>query len=297
MKDKLINIIRNNSNKVFPIPTNIEKILSEPEIIKSMIFDIYGTLIISASGDVGTITGLSKSEIFLDSLKKSNIKFSSKEAGQKGLTYYYNNIKQSHILSRENKIQYPEVIITDIWRQTLTKLVNEKLIFTDITDELILEIATYFECFTNPVWPMPELLRLMKVLNEKNIVLGIISNAQFYTPLLFKALTNLYLEDIGFKPELIQYSFKHKEAKPSLKMFHNIHSKLKSVYNIAPDSTLYIGNDMLNDIYSANSVGFKTALFAGDERSLRLREDNKGISNLNPNFIITDLMQIPDLIK
>ncbi len=297
MKDKLLNIIRNNSSALYPVSTGIDKNIPEPAIIKSIIFDIYGTLIISASGDIGTLSGLSKSDIFLDSLKMANIKICTQNTAEIGLTYFYSNINESHILSKKNKIQSPEVIITKIWEQTLLQLVDEQLISTVVTDELIRTVATYFECHTNPVWPMPNLIKLIKILNEKKIILGIISNAQFYTPLIFEALTNLTLGNMGFNPELIQYSFIQKEAKPSLKMFNSISSKLTSVYKITPNRTLYVGNDMLNDIYSANKVGFKTALFAGDARSLRFRENDERVSDVNPNFLITDLMQIPELIK
>lgn len=40
---------------------------------------------------------------------------------------------------------------------------------------------------------------------------------------------------------------------------------------IESSQTLYVGNDMLNDIYPAQQLGLKTAFFAGDQRSLRKR--------------------------
>jgi len=54
---------------------------------------------------------------------------------------------------------------------------------------------------------------------------------------------------------------------------------------------------MLNDIYPAKMVGFKTALFAGDARSLRLRKNHPKCQNLSADIIITDLAQILDLVK
>ena len=55
---------------------------------------------------------------------------------------------------------------------------------------------------------------------------------------------------------------------------------------------LYLGNDMLNDIWAAAQVGFRTALFAGDARSLRLREDREEIGDISPNAVITELKQL-----
>jgi len=67
--------------------------------------------------------------------------------------------------------------------------------------------------------------------------------------------------------------------------------------DISPHSVLYVGNDMLNDIYPAKTAGFKTALFAGDARSLRLRENHPQCKDLSPDIIITDLIQILDHIQ
>lgn len=296
MKKKLIDIIRINSKELLPLPTNKTQYSNSSVKIDSIIFDIYGTLLISASGDIGTLKGMRKSDIFLNSLKYSGIDICSEEAGVICKNIFYNEIDKSHISSHQHKVEYPEVVITEIWKRTLTELLEKKLINTKLTSDIVLQTATYFECYTNPVWPMPELVKVLNILNKKT-VLGIVSNAQFYTPLLFKALTDYSLQDLGFDPLLIQYSYFTKEAKPSISMFNNIISNLKSNYNIEPSNTLYVGNDMLNDIYSANKAGLKTALFAGDKRSLRLRENEPRVKGIKPDFLVTSLMQITKLIK
>jgi putative hydrolase of the HAD superfamily len=59
---------------------------------------------------------------------------------------------------------------------------------------------------------------------------------------------------------------------------------------------LFVGNDRLKDIYPAHRVGMKTCLFAGDQRSLRLREDDERVQGLEPDFIIDDLQQLLDIV-
>ena len=52
---------------------------------------------------------------------------------------------------------------------------------------------------------------------------------------------------------------------------------------------------MLKDIWPATQLGFKTALFAGDARSLRLREDDERCRGLKPDLVIDRLSQLAQL--
>ena len=120
---------------------------------------------------------------------------------------------------------------------------------------------------------------------------GIISNAQFYTPFLFKWFLNSEIKELGFDPGLLFYSYQYEVAKPSPALFNMAAEKLYSK-GIQPGSVLFVGNDMLNDIYPAHAIGFQTALFAGDRRSLRLRADDSRCADLKPDLVLTDLEQL-----
>ena len=156
--------------------------------------------------------------------------------------------------------------------------------------------AVEFEMMVNPVYPMPNLKRMLSGLKKLKVLMGIISNAQFFTPYLFNWFLNSSPEDLGFKSDLIFYSYKSGHAKPSPFMFDAAAKNLRNM-DILAHSVLYIGNDMLNDIYPAKTVGFKTVLFAGDARSLRLRENHLKCRSLYADIVITDLAQILDLVK
>jgi putative hydrolase of the HAD superfamily len=136
---------------------------------------------------------------------------------------------------------------------------------------------------------------MLSILKNRNILMGIISNAQFYTPYLFHGFLHSHPKDLGFHPELTFYSFKFGYAKPSIFMFQIAAERLEN-RSIPAHSTLFLGNDMLNDIHPAKQIGFKTALFAGDARSLRLRKDDHRCKNLDPDLVITDLGQLLDHI-
>lgn len=60
----------------------------------------------------------------------------------------------------------------------------------------------------------------------------------------------------------------------------------------AAREALYVGNDMLNDILPANREGFQTCLFAGDRRSLRLREQDPRCAGVAPTEVVGSLREL-----
>jgi len=152
-------------------------------------------------------------------------------------------------------------------------------------------LAIEYEVRANPVWPMPGCREVLAALCEAGLVLGLISNAQFFTPYLFPALLGKSRAELGFHPELQFFSFEQRQAKPGGGLFRLARAQLERL-GIAPDSVVYVGNDMRNDIAPAARIGFQTALFAGDRRSLRLRPDDSSIDDVRPDAILTSLEQL-----
>jgi putative hydrolase of the HAD superfamily len=87
---------------------------------------------------------------------------------------------------------------------------------------------------------------------------------------------------------LIIWSYKTGEAKPSPRLFEAARRRLETL-GISAGDCAYLGNDMLSDIYGAARAGFKAFLFAGDGRSLRLREGEDLVKGLVPHGIIRSL--------
>ena len=156
---------------------------------------------------------------------------------------------------------------------------------------IVRQFAVEFELIVNPVYPMPNLAKMLAACRQENLLMGIISNAQFYTSYLFRWYLNSDLKNLGFDSGLIFYSYRFERAKPSPVLFQLAAEKL-AAKGIAPSGVLYLGNDMRNDICPAKTTGFQTALFAGDKRSLRLRSEDPRCKALNADLVITDLVQL-----
>ena len=271
------------SRPMTPKPTHIQPRLQSLPNIKSVLFDIYGTLFISAAGDIGVDTAVDNHQAFQAALHAVGL------PALGGAELLKEAIEAEHRRKRAQGIDFPEVDIVAIWRQVLVGLMPE----TTLTDEQLQQLALEYELRSNPVWPMPGLAALLAGLKSKGMRMGLISNAQFYTPLLLEAFLQKPLQTIGFDEDLCIFSYQVGEAKPSPRLFELAVTRLAR-FGIKTDEILYIGNDMLKDVWPASQVGLRTALFAGDARSLRLREDDPRCQGLQPDLIVKNL---PDLLQ
>lgn len=262
-----------------------------PVAVKAVIFDVYGTLLISAAGDVGPDAAEDDEHAFVQALADGGWEqadISRQAVG--GVHLLQDEIKKAQQERREQGSLYPEVDILHVWQRVLNALqLNAG------HEHQIKKLAVSYECRINPTWTMPGMLETVAALKDRGMQLGIISNAQFYTPIIFEALADNSPEDLGFDPALILWSYQELEGKPSPVLFEYLNARL-SLLGIQPGEVLYVGNDMLKDILPATRVGWKTALFAGDKRSLRLRENDEQMTGIQADLTVDDLRQLLEII-
>ncbi|NBC48057.1 MAG: HAD family hydrolase [Gammaproteobacteria bacterium] len=274
-----------------PEPTALAPELDPIDGIKAVLFDVYGTLLISASGDIG-LAGDAADGLELGQLLAS----AGLDAPSAGVASLDSDvvvraaIEAEHERARARGIDYPEVDILAVWEQILGTLDLKP------TPEQLGRVALEHECRSNVVWPMPGLAETLAELRAAGLVLGIVSNAQFYTPLILEAFLGRPPAGLGLEPECSAWSYRLGIAKPSPVIFRPALEGLQRKHGISPEQTLYVGNDRRNDIWPAGQLGLRTALFAGDARSLRLRDQDHRLDTVRPDRIITELAQIPGLL-
>ncbi|WP_028973583.1 HAD family hydrolase [Spirochaeta cellobiosiphila] len=245
---------------------------------KVVLFDIYGTLLISRAGEVGT-TIKSKTSIMNEVLNRYGLPIKNID-----YTHTFRHLIEENHKERINEgILHPEVDILDIWKQFLNSTFER-----NFPRDILKQIAMTYECLNNPVYLMPDADKTISILKDNNIRLGIVSNAQFYTKPILEYLFQKKIDEIGFDNNLVTWSYIKKISKPSLCIFQDIIEQLANT-GIHSSDVCYIGNDILNDIYTAQNLGFKGILFAGDKRSLRLRKKDPRCKHIIPDGIISDL--------
>lgn len=286
------------SEPLEPIDTETIPTLHELEDIRVIAYDFYGTLFISGVGDIGIDDGHANADLLTETLENSGIEILDDSAGSAGFDIY-NQVVEKHIHRlKDDGIEYPEPDIRTVWKDVLDVMQKDGLINYSDEDSLADVVSVEFEARMNPVWPMDDAIDTLTWFKEKGLTQGIISNSQFYTPIVLEALTGYSLDELGFKENLLHWSFEENLKKPGLQFYKDFLDKLNAYdEDLSPCNVLYVGNDMLKDVYPAHHIGMKTALFAGDQRSLKWRKDDDRCKDILPDLIITSLSQLKDCVK
>tara|TARA_R100000027_G_scaffold34143_1_gene24972 strand:+ start:9814 stop:10689 length:876 start_codon:yes stop_codon:yes gene_type:complete len=284
-----IDLIREQSAPLAPIATKLNPSTKPLKGIRHIAFDVYGTLFTSGVGDIGNSSSQHHGDAISTVLSAEGL--TSLPSAPELSKLYRSAIRNSQQESTDNGALRAEVEIREVWKEVLQHL---NVDFQNFPASKIAEIALRFELAVNPVWPMPDLVPVLDLLAMQLAPYSIVSNAQFFTPLLFPALTGKSLSELHIQESTCIWSFEQREAKPSTRLFETLLERLHPTFK--PAEVLYVGNDMLNDISAAKAAGLRTALFAGDQRSLRLRTDHADCQNLQPDLTLTQLSDLTKLV-
>ena len=208
--------------------------------------DVYGTLLASAMGEIGPGSAWddeSFQEIFPHDMAER----------LRGI------VAGVHERERARGIPWPEVDAPAVFAQAL-----------GLGPEDGARACVAWECANNRCSAMPGAAGFLADCAARGLPLGIVSNAQFYTPLFVEAAFGTTLAGLGFDPGLALWSYETGRAKPDRWMFDELARRLSS-RGVPADRVLYVGNDALNDCAAAGEAGMMTALFCGDARSCKQR--------------------------
>ena len=279
-----------------PEPTGITARLTPLPGVRAAIFDVYGTLLISGSGEVGTRLESERGAPLAEAMREAGLRGRLDEAAGRGVVRLHAAIRTAHAARRADGVDFPEVEIRHIWAGVLRGLAEEGWLQAPPGGDVVEAVALGYEARVNPVWPMPGAGRLLRALARRGVVMGIVSNAQFYTPWFMEALLGGAPEALGFAPALCAWSWTRGEAKPSGRLFLPVRAELMQ-RGIESAEAVYVGNDCLNDVAAASAAGFRTALFAGDRRSLRLRTEDPRCGGVTPDIVLTSLMELDRVLR
>ncbi len=265
-------------------PAKLEKLVG----IKAVIFDVYGTLVISGSGDVGSADETDRGEQLSAALAAVGI--DAADASGVSIDALHDEIRRVNQQRQSEACPKPEVDIVEVWRRTLAACG-----VASVSTAQVNRLAAEYEARANPTWPMPGAAELLRTLRARDLKLGIVSNAQQFTIPLVEDIGGGFGVDSVFDRNLCVFSYRYRHAKPSPRLFDVLCQGLHRA-GIAPSQAVYVGNDRLNDVWSAGRAGLRTAWFVGDRRSLRSREDDPRVAELPHDLVLAHLDQLADCL-
>lgn len=286
-----------------PIPTNVKPAQAKLNSIRAVLFELYGTLFISGGGDLVTSREAADERALAEVFKIIGIPpkgISAPALAKEALQRYFAAIDEIRGEAAAGGTDAPAIDVVKLWQRVLRELGESDLLQKKPKEgqnnapEVKL-LAAEYAARVNPCWPMPGMVRCLTALVRRGFLLGIVSNAQFYSRDLFPALLGKQAEEMGFDPTLEFYSYQCGFAKPSLRFFQSVVERLAEM-SVKPAETLYVGSDLFNDILPAARAGFRTALFAGDARSFKPRNNDPRAAGIKPDLILTSLGQIDGCI-
>lgn len=293
----LIDRIRSYCVPLEPVPTEAEPQTTPIEGVRAVVFDVYGTLLISGVGDIGLAQTADRGEAIQQAIEAIGLTVADEVRPLDLSETFLETVASEQNRRRETGIEYPEVDIRSVWTRCIQEWRVKGWVDWIITPESIEHLAVEYECRVNPVWSMPGLTEILQWLPMQGYALGIVSNAQFFTPLLFQALLHQSVRELHFPDSHCVWSYECLEAKPSTRLYERLAETLLEEKHIPPEAVIYIGNDRRNDVWPAARVGFRTVLFAGDQRSLRTRVDDPRLRDVQPDAVITDLRQLKVILQ
>ena len=293
-RNALTRLFRERTQPLPQVPTPYSTTLaSVRHPIRAVVFDVYGTLIRSGVGDISLDQCPDQDGLIRDLVEKPGV--SLRHHPQDLAAELQEEIKRNHQRAKGHGIPYPEVEIREIWSTLMARWSNPPLPL-DWQSQRIASLAVEYELSVNPVWPNLGFPEILTICREAGCRLGIVSNAQFYTPIMLEAFLEQPLESAGFDPLLQIWSYQEGRGKPDPLLYEKLALRLEDRYQIHRGEVLYVGNDMLKDVWAATEAGFRGVWYAGDARSARKRDDDLRCQGVTPYATITELTELTELL-
>jgi putative hydrolase of the HAD superfamily len=216
----------------------------------AVLWDVYGTILAAQRGDLDSLI---RREAELRAAFAQTIRHFHLDLDPAALHRDFLETIAAHRAAKlTDGIPHPEIRIEHVWQQ-LTPAAPAR------------DIALYFERHANPKQLMPGARETLRAIRDRGLRQGIVSNAQFYTPIELEEMLGPGL----FDPDLTFFSFDLGIAKPDPTAFQRAAAVLARE-GISTAECLMVGDSFTNDIEASRALGFDAIWFAptGDIQQL-----------------------------
>lgn len=235
--------------KPTPKDSPLPRFNPKPRVI---LFDVYGTLLTTLHGDLEEQLRRHRAQ---ESFLKTALFFGFSElTGLMWAENFHRVLAEEHEHGRALGIAHPEVLVEEIWKKLIVKAPDAPILTPNPAD-----LAMYRELVANPVSAYEGAAEMIKTLHRQGYVLGLASNAQFYTRPILEYILEISLHAV-FDARWTFFSYELGFAKPNPHFFRLIAARARCL-GLHPKAVLMVGNDPVNDMEAAQLHGLQTLLF------------------------------------
>uniref|UniRef100_A0A7C4QX47 HAD family hydrolase n=1 Tax=Schlesneria paludicola TaxID=360056 RepID=A0A7C4QX47_9PLAN len=278
--------------------------------IRAVAWDIYGTLLRISDGELLFVHPQAmRMEVALDkTIQEFNMWHSmSRKPGapwEYMLQLYQRTYDELRLAGSGRKGDLTEVDAAQLWRRILGKLEQKEYQYDEAfygdLDELSAKIAYFFHASLQGCEAEAGALEVLLSLFHQGLPQGVIADGQCFTLLqLLRGLLAQGTLPAGsrlFLPELMTLSYQEGIRKPSKSLYLKAAERFES-RGVSPGEVLYVSARLRDDLAVAKSVGFRTALYAGDKVSLRASAADLKDPAVKPDRLMTELTHIREILS
>lgn len=278
--------------------------------IKAVTWSVYGTLLRITDGDLLLLPDDSmRMQVALEkTIKEFNMWQSMTRKAiapwEQLLSQYEDELQEQQLTAPARKGDIGQVDVRCLWRKLISKLEQKDYSydaeFYGDADEYAEKVAFFFHSCLQGVGAMSKGASVVKRVAEMGLAQGLLSDGQSFTLVqllrAFQSTTKLPPLNRLFTPGCVVLSYDAGVQKPSRTLFATAVESFGRI-GLEPAEVLYVSSRWPDDLKIAKQLGFRTALFTGDRNSVLADAQEMFTSELRPDRLLTELMQIRKVLE
>jgi FMN phosphatase YigB (HAD superfamily) len=292
-----------------PVPLDADPFIKPLPEIRAVSWCIYGTLLQIHDGRLHHVhPQVLRMQVALQkTIEEFNMWNSmSRKPGQPWeymLQQYTKLIEEGRLAGTKRKGDAPEIDSAKVWFKLIDRLLKneyefDRAIYGD-SDDLALKVAYFFHAMLQAVAASENAPAILQRISQAGMKQGLIDDGQAFTfAQLQHALqhvdSNAALSGL-INSNLVAISYRFGVRKPSPSLFAVAAEQYRNA-GIEPAQVLYVSHRLHDDLAVAKKAGFRTALYAGDEKVCEVTGDDLRNPAIKPDRLLTDLAQVAEIV-
>ncbi|HTI49840.1 MAG TPA: HAD family hydrolase [Planctomycetaceae bacterium] len=293
-----------------PVPVKATPYLEGLPDVRAVTWGAYGTLLLVSDGRLQPVVpNRLRMEVALErTIEEFNMWHSmSRKPGapwEYMLHQLQNLVDHRKMAGTGHRGEAPEVDLAKVWQKLIERLQQKGYEWDrkryGALDDFSAKVAFFFQSCLQGVRAAPHALEALLHVREAGCRQGIIGDGQVFT--LVQLLRGLR----GDKPVppltklfsagCVSLSYQFGVRQPAETLFRACLANLAR-HQIASREVLHVASRLKEELVPAKRLGMKTALYAGDNRSLEATAAEINDPHLRPDRILTDLKQIRQIVR